>query len=351
MTLLLSFSIISQTTLTSNDFLQAGDSIGVSTSTDFSIDFLSSGSNQTWDFSALTEDEQLFEIAYSISTAGPIIGFQFGGFAPAKYKASFYQPFDGLPIDQLGGFLPVDIEAVNRMTKVENDKVTYLGYSIKVNGQQVGFRSDTIEVAYELPLNFGDSYSSRGYTNMNLNPIYDAQIIQYRQRESTVDGEGQLITPFGTYDVIRIHHTIQELDSIRIAFGQFNQWIPINRTVNEYEWWDTGLKRPVLKVETEGALGNETPTRITFLNDEVADLNKSTIEVAIFPNPTRDFITIHSLENIETVHVYSLDGKQVLSKNSDSKQLTVDLSHLTAGMYTLRAVTKNGDSFNPIVIK
>jgi hypothetical protein len=347
----LSFSAIGQTIITSSDFINAGDSVGISTSTDFSIDYTSTGTNSTWDFSNLTENNQLFEIAYDISSAGPIIGFQFGSFAPPIYQASFYKPFDGLPLDQIGGLLPVNIESINRLTKVENNKVSYVGYSLKANGQQVGFRSDTIETAYVLPLSFGDSYSSRGYTNMDFNPVFDAQFIQYRQRESTVDGEGQLITPYGTYDVVRVHHSISELDSIRVAIGGFNQWIPINRTINEYEWWDNGLKRPVLKIETEGAFGNETPTRITFLNNQIAELNQNTIEVAVFPNPTNEYITLQSIENIEKVNVISMDGKQVFSKEVASKQITIDLAHLSSGLYTIQTITKNGQSFNPIVIK
>src|SRR5690554_7956112 len=92
---------------------------------------------------------------------------------------------------------------------------------------------------------------------MDFNPVFDAQFIQYRQRESNVDGEGQLITPFGTYYTIRIHHLITELDSVRVNLGWFDQWFPINRTISEYEWWDNNLKRPVLKIETVGAMGSE----------------------------------------------------------------------------------------------
>jgi len=350
-TLLSSLSLFGQTIITSSDFIAAGDSVGISTTTDMTIDFTSTGANSTWDFSSLSDNNQLFEIAYDIASAGTLIAFQFGGFAPPKYQASFYQPFDGLPFDQLGNALPVNIESINRLTKIENDKVTYLGYSLEINGQQAGFRSDTIETAYVLPLNFGDSYSSRGYTNMDFNPVYDAQFIQYRQRESTVDGEGQLITPYGTYDVIRIHHNITELDSVRIAIGSFNQWIPINRTVNEYEWWDTGLKRPVLKIETEGAFGNETPTRITYLNDQIAELNENTIKIALFPNPTSDYLTLQSIEKIETINIFSLEGKKVFSKEVASNEIKLDLVHLAPGMYKLQTISKNGRSFNSIVIK
>lgn len=346
-----SFSAIAQTTITSTDFIIAGDTVGVSTTADLSIDFQTTGQNSTWDYSNLMENSQLFEIAYDISTAGMVVEFQFGNFAPPQYQASFYQPFDGLPLDQLGGILPVSIESINRLTKIENDKVTYLGYSLEVDGQQVGFRSDTIETAYVFPLNYGDNYSSRGYTNMDFNPVFDAQFIQYRQRDSNVDGEGQLITPFGTYNTIRIHHHITELDSVRVNLGGFNQWFPINRTISEYEWWDNNLKRPVLKIETEGAMGSETPTRVTFLNHQLADLPKNSIEVAVYPNPSSDFINIQSKEIIQKINVLSSTGKIVNSFVLNSSSISIDLQDLAPGMYTLQSITQNGQSFNPIVIK
>ncbi|HLW30297.1 MAG TPA: T9SS type A sorting domain-containing protein [Brumimicrobium sp.] len=349
--LLSSISLFGQTIITSTDFIEAGDSVGVSTTNDFSIDYAATASDTVWDFSNLEDNTQLFEIAYDISTAGTVIGFQFGQYAPPKFQASFYQPFDGLPLDQLGGILPINIESINRLSKVEEDKVSYVGYSMKVNGQGVGFRSDTIEVAYLLPLSYGDIDTSRGYTNMDLNPIFDAQIIQYRQRISKVDGEGQLTTPYGTYNVLRVHHSIKETDSIRVALGPINQWIPINRTINEYEWWDKGLKRPVLKVETEGVFGNDNPTRITYLNNQIANIKKNTIEVAIYPNPTSGFVTLKSIEQIETINVYSIDGKTIQTKSPNSKEINLDLTHLPSGIYTLHTVTKNGQSFNPIVIK
>lgn len=352
MILVFNCPLMGQKVITHEDFGLDGDSIGISSSTDFSIDFDTTGAGVNWDFSDLEDNEQLFEIYYDIASGGPIINFQFGGFAPPKYQASFYQPYDGLPLDQIGGFLPVNIESINRMVKVSNDKVNMVGYSFKVDGNQVGFQSDTIETLYELPFQYGDSSSSRGYTNMDFNPFYDAQFIQYRQTESVVDGYGKLITPYDTYDsVVRVHHTINEQDSLHIMVGGFSQWIPYNRTINEYEWWASEKKRPVLKIETDGVGVDETPTRVTYLNNQIASLNENKIETAIYPNPTSDLITIKSNENLKTIKIWSLDGKNVFKTKCSGKDITINVVALHSGMYTLQLISEKGQSFKSIVIK
>lgn len=349
---LLNSPLYSQKVITHTDFALAGESIGISSSTDFSIDYQTTGEGIIWDFSSLGENNQLFENFYSISSGGMIINFQFGVNAPAEYHASYFQPYDGLPLDQIGGFLPINIESINKLVKVSNDQVNIVGYSLKVEGQQVGFRSDTIETYYELPLQYGDSSTSRGYTKFDFNPFYDAQFIQYRQHTSAVDGYGQLITPYGTYDnVIRVHHTIKEKDSLQISIMGSPQWIPISRTINEYEWWDNDKKRPVLKIETEGMTSNEVPSKITFINNTVAGMNEYQMETAIFPNPTSQLVTIQSNEELKNIKIWSLDGKNVLQKACSGKDVTINVEKVSPGMYTLQLISEKGQSFKSIVIK
>ncbi len=348
---LLSFSLNSQITIDKNDFFQSEDSVGISTSLDLTIDYSTSGPNTTWNFSNLTESDNLFETARSMSSAGLVINIQFGPFAPSEYRSSYFQKFDGLPIDQLTSFLPIQINSVNRMVKINNDALTFPGYSLEAAGQLVGFKSDTIEKAFEFPLNYGDSYSSIGHTDINFAPIYDARIIMNRHRESNVDGYGQLITPHGTYEVLRVHHKITELDSMYIVLGPINQWIPINRVNSEYEWWAKNKKRPVLKIETETLFGNETPTRITYINNQVASVNENTLETNIYPNPTSGILNIEAVTPIESVKVFSTDGRQVFEQASSGTMTTLDLSHLTPGMYTVQSISSKGQSFNPIIIK
>ena len=348
---LFSLGLTSQITLDQSDFIQSGESVGISTSADLTLDFTTSGPNSTWDFSSLTENEQLFETARTMASGGLIINFQFGPFAPQEYQASYFQKFDGLPIDDLTSFLPIQINSVNRMIKSNNNELTIPGYSLEAGGQLVGFTSDTLETAYEFPLNFGDSYSSTGYTDINFSPIYEARIKMNRKRQSDVDGFGQLTTPHGTYDVLRIKHVVNELDSIYVEIGPLAQWFPINRITSEYEWWAKNKKRPVLKVETETIFGNETPTRITYINNQTANLKINELVTKIYPNPTNGILYLESNASLESIKVFTTDGRQVFEKATSGLTATINLTHLNSGIYTIQVISSKGQSFNPIVIK
>ncbi|PWH86838.1 T9SS type A sorting domain-containing protein [Brumimicrobium oceani] len=347
----LSFGLKSQITINETDFLQSGDSVGISTSTNLAIDFSTTGPNSTWDFSGLTETEYLYEKAKSMSSAGFIINIQFGPFAPTEYRASYFQNFDGLPMEDLTSFLPIQINSINRMIKIDNNKLSVPGYSLETQGQVIGFKSDTIETAYEFPINYGDIYSSTGYTDINLSPAAEARIKMNRKRQSEVDGYGQITTPDGTYDALRIKHVVNEMDSIYIELGPIQQWIPINRTNSEYEWWAKNKKRPVLKVETETIAGNEVPTRITYINSPPVGLDHNTLETKVYPNPTDKILNIESVEVIDSVKVFSTDGRQVFEQETSGMMVTLDLSNLTPGVYTVQAISQKAQSFKSIVIK
>src|SRR5690606_32965204 len=115
--------------------------------------------------------------------------------------------------------------------------------SASINGTGLPIKSDTIETRYKFLLNFGDVHYSRGYTKLDMNPIYDAVWLQYRQRNTEVDGWGSVTTPYGTFDVLRVKHTITERDSLRFEIFGNQTWIPIPvPQSNIYEWITNGEK-------------------------------------------------------------------------------------------------------------
>jgi hypothetical protein len=76
--------------------------------------------------------------------------------------------------------------------------------------------------------------------------------------------------------------------------------------------------------------------------------------ILIFPNPADDFITI-KIENSSHKKIYiqlfSIDGKQVVIKNSDGDNMNLDVSNLMAGIYLLKINHNDNLSFHKIVIQ
>ena len=342
--LLLSGASSAQITLTTADFADGGDTVRMSSTTDPTIDFMSTGANSTWDFSGLVAESQVLKDYQTMSGTSAFMQLLFGLFAPTRYQATSIVAATALPIDQLGGLLPINISEVNGVSRNTNDSITSIGISMVVEGNELPFRSDTIETRYRFPANYGDAYTSRGYTNIDLNPVYDGIWIQYRQRSSNIDGWGSISTPHGTFDALRIKHEITEQDSIYI--GQFGFWLslPIPQS-NIYEWWADGELEPVLRITTSMGGGNENVTAIEYkdaYDPLLAGIDETALQVAVYPNPSSDQITIEGVEMGSSYFVVSADGKVVLSGEIASNTSVIDIAELAFGAYSVFVRNANG---------
>lgn len=326
-----------QITLNNSDFADGGDTVRMSSTTDPAIDFLSTGSNYSWDFSGLVGESQVLRSYNDLSSVSVLMQFLFGGFAPPNYQATNLVASDALPLDQMGAFLPVSITEVNSVSKNSADSITSIGISMVVEGTEVPFKSDTIETRYKFPANYGDVYSSRGYSNIDLNPIFDAIWIQYRQRNSNIDGWGEITTPFGTFDALRIRHVIQEQDSIYI--GTFGTWIELPIPPSTiYEWWTTGELEPILRITTSDLGGTETVTDIEYRDSYdplLVGMSELIAEVNVYPNPAHDELTLDGLEIGSMFVIVGSDGKLVQSGNIESASQNLSLTDMAPGSYIL----------------
>jgi len=351
LTLFVPFFGTSQITISNSDFADGGDITATSTATDPAIDYVTTGANQTWDFSNLTATGQTVRDYQLVSGASFLVQFVFGSFAPSDYKATNYLPSDALPLDQISNFLPVSITDVNAYSKNSADSITSVGLSVVVEGTEIPFKSDTIETRYKFPLNFNDTYYSRGYSKLDMNPVFNGVWIQYRQRNSVVDGWGSITTPYGTFDVLRIDHFITELDSLIFEIQGFPIAIelPIPDS-HEYEWIAVGEQEPILRIITSIIQGNEQVTSIEYKDINLsASLEELDGKLKIYPNPSSDFIKIDNLEGASTFSVFNIDGALVLNGAIDSNSNTIDISKLSIGTYTVLVNSKGTPLINSFV--
>ena len=356
--LFIPFVSICQITVDVNDFADGGDTVRLSTANNPGIDFTTTGANMSWDFSDLSAEGQELVEYKDVSLAGPLVSFTFGAFADETYQATNYTAATDIPLDAAGQFLPININEVNQFAKHSDSAVGLVGLAINVEGNDIPVPSDTIETKYLLPLNFSDAYNSRGYTYLNMNPIFNLIWIQYRQRSSTVDGWGSISTPYGTFDCIRVKHEIAETDSVLIDFAGTGTpiWIelPVPPSV-EYEWIAKNELAPVLSIRTTNAGGNETVTQIKYRDIYLgldAGINENTLNLNVGPNPVENELMIKGLKGDEIFDICSLDGKVVLSGKlmNQGSFAQIDMSTLHTGAYLLH-VGKGTKSFTQRIIK
>lgn len=80
-------------------------------------------------------------------------------------------------------------------------------------------------------------------------------------------------------------------------------------------------------------------------NDFVKD------ELKYYPNPVSDLLTITYSDRITQIEVYDLLGKLVKSKQTDDKEINIDLSDLSSGTYMVQLKTDSKQQFIKVVKK
>lgn len=354
--LLLSITLIpafsfAQITLNETHFPDPSEQFILSTLLDPSVDYLSTGQNYTWDFATLTPTSQRATNYYNVDEASFLAGIMFGSFAPAAYQATSFSPTTDLPLADLTAALPVSLDGISQFTKKSASGVNLVGYEFLISGQGIGVRSDTIEQRYPLPLNYGDTWETRGYTDLDMNPIYDAKWIQHRHRVSEVDGWGTITTPYGTYNALRIRHFIQETDSLWVSFDSIGTWIPIPVPDSyEYEWRALEEKEPVFRVRTSVILGNETPTAMEYRDDyNGLGLGEPQLTVAVYPNPTSGQLFVKASAKMNLLQIINQQGQVVQTVQPSATVTFTDLSGLEAGLYYAVVTTDTGVQTTRIV--
>jgi endonuclease I len=74
-------------------------------------------------------------------------------------------------------------------------------------------------------------------------------------------------------------------------------------------------------------------------------------ETKVYPNPSSDKI-IHIASNFELneIMVFNMNGQALMQKAVDSNQLTLDLNHLSAGVYILKMQTADQIAYKKLVL-
>lgn len=347
-----SFALLNaQITLTDQHFSTANESYIFSTLTDPTIDFASTGAGYTWNFGSLTPTSQRTTINQPMSSASQLSMLFFGSFAPTEYKATYFGSTTDIPIDQLTGALPVTIDDINQFTRKTSSKITSVGFEFILSGNGIPAKSDTIETRYELPLTYGDAYSSNGYTRLDLNPIYDGEWRQHRTRNSNVDGWGTITTPFGTFQALRIHHVITEIDSLYVTAGGTGFWIPLPiPTAHEYEWRAMEEKEPVMRIKTNDVAGQEVVSSIEYRdNYNGLGIEEASVSSFVGPNPMKDQLNLQSNEELINIMIIDASGKIVFHDVLAGHTYGVNVANFTNGIYTVVVETSAGTDIHKVV--
>lgn len=255
-----------QITITSSDLPSAGDTLRYSvisnSDTMITKNYKKTGLNFIWDFSNLKPISQgIDEYKSALQTPYPYFVGKFG----LKITDSIV----------LGTY---KLEDIYNFFGKSASVYTVDGMGVKISGIPVpALYSDKDEI-YKLPLTYSTKIDTSTFYFSTIVPGL-VTYIKAGKRINQVDGYGTIITPYGSFDCIRVKTIILETDSVKVSMLPFPIGFPNNQV--EYKWLAKGMKIPALEVS-----GNLTGTNVTITKVRFRDKYRQTTPL---PGPRISF--------------------------------------------------------------
>jgi PKD repeat protein len=218
-----------QITLNFGDFSKVNDTVRYSSSSSM-INYEATGANYVWSFGNLKVDNQDVQKYISPATTPYILQF---------FSASYGLSESSLSLGPLGGGAASNVFSFYKST---NQSLVIMGRGATVQSLPLGITYSLKDTLMKFPMSYGKTFSGSYLGEASL-PTLGA-LKQSGSRTTTVDGWGQITTPYGTFDCLRIKSVVVGTDSI--VFGGFGIPIPAART--EYSWIAKSQGFPILEV-------------------------------------------------------------------------------------------------------
>ena len=333
---LLTFHSVAQITIDQSDMPSPGDTIRKSTALNIDFfDFSETGADYTWDYADLLPLIQTVDTFVKV-TETPIMYWPFFITSANMASPMADSPFPQIPLTDVFSFY-------NNTGSGFSD----VGFAATVYGIPLPFKYDNGDVLYDFPMNYNNVDSSHSGFEFGIPDI--GYILVDRNRVNTVDGWGNLTTPYGTFEVLRLKSEVHEYDSLYLDTVGIG--IPINLNYIEYKWLAKGQKIPLLTA-TDYLFGMVVEY-VDSIRDLTIDIpeNVQLIDngLHLYPNPVKDQLTLSFfLEKTGSIKIsiFGIDGALRASFNEYGTQagnVNIDLNvqsiGLTPGKFIVRVVT------------
>ena len=268
--LLLSITLLASTaraqtapSITAADMPVAGDSLRLSQATPLLPasfpPITRNGANRTWDYAGLVAVGQRVQRYNSFASSAT--GLQLLYFQGAN-KASISTP---APLPAVGGAAS-PVTDVKEFFNLANNLFYSVGFGATVNGTALPvLYTRNYDVVYSLPVIFtndpvNDYFLSNSIIAASVPGV--GYLSRKRQRINRADAWGTLITPFGTFQTLRVVTSLADHDSVVVA-GMPGQGLDVPLT-REYKWLAKGIHVPVLTITTRALGGQEVITNVEY---------------------------------------------------------------------------------------
>ena len=133
----------------------------------------------------------------------------------------------------------------------------------------------------------------------------------FRSVKDTTDAWGQITTPFGTFDALRIHTMEIFSDSVWAQPLFPPTWSLVSSssdTTHSYAWVGKGGKLAIAEMSFD-TLGAPKIFKWTELPGIGVGINENFLEMKVYPNPFNEILRISGVTN-ETPKIFDLAGRE-----------------------------------------
>ncbi len=214
------------------------------------------------------------------------------------------------------------------------------GHSLSSPSVTTGLSSDNVVTferltGYEVPLTLANT----NYTNGKVHLSFGGELVNGVDFTCTTDS-GDVINASRDYIYIdegAHSFTLRGTDSANLAAPH---------SIEVYMATELCPQHPELLVydTLRFTMTDDTPepTGIGTVHNE--------IPLAIYPNPASETLTV-TTDGLQHIDLLDIQGRRVATASADGSTLTIDISRLPAGLYTLRAITDSGIGNAQVIIQ
>ncbi len=342
---LLAFSLIcsalccrAQISISSSDFPGTGSNYRISLAdTLIGLDPEPSGPDFVWDFSFLQPVTQSAENWVSPLATDILYFLLFG-------SSNLAQP---LSVPEIPG---IELADAYNFYQKSSGAFSQTGLAGKFTGIPIVIPFDNADRIFSFPLNFGDEEEDESVFELIVPTLLELR--EERMRQSEVDGWGTLITPFGSFDVLRHKSTIDIRDTLSGTLGNF----AVERRTVEYRWLGEGSGIPLLQIDVQESSGFTVISRIAYQdslrnNEPVPTGWMPTVAGAaqnssfrLYPNPAgaEVWLSAHlAFAGRLNLELFDQSGRQLRAwtfdpLRADEHQLKLEINNLNPGLYWLQ---------------
>ncbi|MCF8332337.1 MAG: T9SS type A sorting domain-containing protein [Bacteroidales bacterium] len=334
-----------QITITESDMPLSGDTIRTSTTLPTSVGLnIPAGANITWDYSGFTAQSQTVTEFEDISQL------------PFTYQAVFNNPLNPSLMADYGvtggdSINIPNIQVTDPYTFYKKNSSAYsiVGFGVTISGFSIPAAYDNPDLLYEFPLNYGDSSSSHSISGQSVPSLgyFEREVT----RDNEVDGWGTLITPYGTFDVVRVKSEVIQRDSINFDSLPAFPAITTNRT--EIKFLGKGQGIPLLTITQQSGI----TVNVEYI-DSVRNVNTSTgnleqKESNLYPNPVYGEATLSWHADFQDLKIYNALGQLLFQADvKNRKRYTIGEDILsTTGIYIIELTGEKAYSHQKLLKK